>query len=82
VSSYLLGVGYEPGDVRLGVTRANLGSVAAAALPVLLLCFHFDPQTGRYTLAIMKLLRLAGLITVVTIAATLFLAFRREKGRA
>jgi protein SCO1/2 len=82
VSSYLLGVGYEPGDVRLGVTRANLGSIAAAALPVLLLCFHYDPQTGRYTLAIMKLLRLAGLITVVTIAGTLFLAFRREKGRA
>lgn len=82
VSSYLLGVGYEPADVRLGVTRANLGSVAAAALPVLLLCYHYDPQTGRYTLAIMKLLRLAGLITIVTIAGTLFLAFRRERGRA
>jgi protein SCO1/2 len=82
VSSYLLGVGYEPGDVRLGVTRANLGSVAAAALPVLLLCFHYDPQTGRYTLAIMKLLRLAGLITVVTIAGTLFLAFRRARRHA
>ncbi|MFZ3350392.1 MAG: hypothetical protein WA268_05930 [Xanthobacteraceae bacterium] len=78
VSSYLLGVGYQPGDVRLGVTRANLGSIASAALPVLLLCFHFDPQTGRYTLAIMKLLQLAGLITVVTIAGTLFLAFRRD----
>ena len=82
VSSYLLGVGYQPGDVRLGVTRANLGSIAAAALPVLLLCFHYDPQTGRYTLAIMKLLRLAGLITVVTIAGTLFLAFRRDGRRA
>ena len=82
VSSYLLGVGYEPGDVRLGVTRANLGSIATAALPVLLLCFHYDPQTGRYTLAIVKLLRLAGLITVVTIAGMLFLAFRRERGRA
>ncbi len=82
VSSYLLGVGYEPGDVRLGVTRANLGSIASAALPVLLLCFHYDPQTGRYTLAIMKLLRLAGLITTVTIAGTLFLAFRRERRRA
>ena len=65
VSSYLLGVGYRPGDVRLGVTRARLGSIAAAALPVLLLCYHFDPATGRYTLAIMKLLRLAGVITVV-----------------
>ena len=82
ISSYLLGVGYEPGDVRLGVTRATLGNIATAALPVLLLCFHYDPQTGHYTLAIMKLLRLGGLITVVTIAGTLFLAFRRERRRA
>jgi len=81
VSSYLLGVGYAPGDVRLGVTRAKTGTIAAAALPVLLLCFHYDPQTGRYTLVVMKLVRLAGLITVVTIAGTLFLAFRRERRR-
>jgi protein SCO1/2 len=81
VSSYLLGVGYRPGDVRLGVTRAQWGSIASAALPVLLLCYHFDPSTGRYTLAILKLLRLAGIITAVTIAGTLFLAFRRDRGR-
>jgi protein SCO1 len=81
VSSYLLGVGYQPGDVGLGVTRAQSGSVAAAALPVLLLCFHYDPTTGRYTLAIMKLLRLAAAITAVVVAGTLFLAFRRDGGR-
>jgi protein SCO1/2 len=82
VSNYLLGVGYAPNDVRLGVTRADLGSVAAAALPVLLLCYHYDPATGRYTLAIMKLLRLAAAIMVVTIAGTLYLAFRRERSGA
>lgn len=82
VSSYLLGVGYQPGDVRLGVMRAQWGSIAAAALPVLLLCYHFDPTTGRYTLVIMKLLRLAGAITAMTVAGTLFLAFRRDRGRA
>jgi protein SCO1/2 len=82
VSSYLLGVGYRPGDVRLGVTRARLGSFAAAALPVLLLCYHFDPATGRYTLAILKLLNLAAAITVVTLGGALFLAFRRDRGRA
>ncbi len=82
VSSYLLGVGYRPADVRLGVTRAASGSIAAAALPVLLLCYDYNPVTGRYTLAIMKLLRLAAAITVVTVAGVLFLAFRREKGRA
>jgi len=79
VSSYLLGVGYQPTDLRLAVTRADRGSVAAASLPVLLLCFHYDPVTGRYTLAIMKLLRLAAAITVVTVAGTLFLAFRRDR---
>jgi protein SCO1 len=77
VSSYLLGVGYQPGDVRLAVTRANRGTVAAAALPILLLCYDYDESTGRYTLAIMKLLRLAGAITVLTVGVTLFLAFRR-----
>jgi protein SCO1/2 len=82
VSSYLLGVGYQAADVRLGVTRAEWGSVAAAALPVLLLCYHYDPTTGRYTLAIIKLLRLGAGITVLTIASTLFLAFRRDRGRA
>lgn len=82
VSSYLLGVGYQPSDVRLGVTRAQWGSVAAAALPVLLLCYHYDSTTGRYTLAILKLLRLAAAITVVTVTGTLFLAFRRDRGRA
>jgi protein SCO1/2 len=79
VSSYLLGVGYRPADVRLGVTRAEWGSIAAAALPVLLLCYHYDSATGRYTLAIMKLLRLAAGLTVFTIAVTLFLAFRRRR---
>jgi protein SCO1 len=81
VSSYLLGVGYRPGDVRLAVTRANRGTVAAAALPILLLCYDYDESTGRYTLAIMKLLRLAGAITVLTVGITLFLAFRRSSNR-
>jgi protein SCO1/2 len=81
VSGYLLGVGYKPGDVRLGVTRAEDGGIAKAALPVLLLCFHFDPTTGRYTLAIFKVLQLAGAITALTLGGTIALALRRERRR-
>ena len=82
VSSYLLGVGYQPADVRFGVTRAEWGNIAAAAEPVLLLCFHYDPTTGRYTLAIMKVLQLAAGITVMVIVGMLFLMFRRDRGQA
>lgn len=78
VSSYLLGVGYQPGDIREGVARAREG-IAAKALPVLLLCFHYDPTTGRYTFAITRVLQLAGLITVMTVGGTIALALRRDR---
>jgi protein SCO1/2 len=79
VSSYLLGLGYKPSDVGLGITRAANG-VTARALPILLLCFHYDPTTGRYSLAIMRVLRLGAAITVLVVAGTVMLALRRERG--
>ena len=79
ISSYLLGVGYTPGDMRAAILRAGDGGIAQAALPILLLCFHFDSSTGRYTLAVMKLLRLLGGLTVVTIAGLLFALRRRGR---
>jgi protein SCO1/2 len=78
VSGYVLGVGYQAGDVRTAVQRAAAGQ-AARALPILLLCFHFDPTTGRYTLAILKLLQLGGALTVVSVGGLLFLAHRKRR---
>ncbi|MBV9812333.1 MAG: hypothetical protein JO326_06250, partial [Acetobacteraceae bacterium] len=78
ISSYLLGVGYSGGDLRTAVIRARSGGIAKAALPVLLLCFHFDAATGRYTLAVMKLLRLFAVLTVLTLVA-LFLVLSRSR---
>lgn len=79
VSSYLLGVGYRPGDIRLGITRAATGTVLQSALPILLLCFHYDAVTGRYTLAIVRLLEIAGGLTAITIGVTIALALHRER---
>ena len=79
VSGYLLGVGYAAGDVRTGLVRAREGGIARAALPILLVCFHYDATTGRYSLAIVKLLRLAGGLTVAMIAVLLLLLHRRRR---
>ena len=59
-------------------TRAANG-VTARALPILLLCFHYDPATGRYTLAIMRVLQLGAAITVLVVGGTIMLALRRER---
>ena len=78
VSGYLLGVGYAPDALRTAVERARQG-VSALAQPVLLLCFHFDATTGRYTLSVMKVLRLAAGLTVLTIGGLFWLLRRKER---
>ena len=81
ISNYLLGVGYAPSAVRSAVEQAAGGRIAAAGSPLLLICFHFDPTTGRYSLEVLKVLRLAGILAVLTLSGLLFLLYRRE-GRA
>lgn len=81
VSGYLLGVGYSPGDLRAAVLRAAQGSIARAALPVLLLCFHFDEATGRYTLAIEKILRMMAALTVLTLGGLMVVLHRQGARR-
>lgn len=78
LSSYLLGLGYRSGDVRAAVNRAASGKIAAPASPVLLLCFDFDPSTGRYSFAIVKVLRLLAAAATLVLGAALFRAFWQE----
>lgn len=78
VSGYLLGVGYTPAQVRSALERAQAGQLAAIGAPLLLLCFHFDPSTGQYSLEVMKVLRLAGVVAVLTLLGVGGLLFYRE----
>ncbi len=78
VSGYLLGVGYQPGALRQAIARAASSVIAPAPSPVLLLCFHYDATTGRYTLAIEKVLSWFAALTVLTLAGMLVLLHRRS----
>jgi protein SCO1/2 len=81
VSSYLLGLGFEPGDLRVALAQASAGTIRAAVVPVLLLCFHYDAATGRYTLSILKLLKLAAALTLLTVVGLGLFLFRRDRSQ-
>lgn len=78
VSRYILGLDYLPLDLRLGLTEASADQVSSPAAQILLLCYCYDPQTGRYSLAVSRLLQGAGLLTVLAIAYPLYRALRHE----
>ena len=60
LSRYFYGVEYGSRDLRLGLVEASAGEIGSLTDAVLLLCFHYDPTTGKYGLVIMRTLRFAG----------------------
>jgi protein SCO1/2 len=80
-SRYLFGIEYAPRDVRLGLVEASQDRIGSAIDQVLLFCLHYDPSTGKYSTAILNLTRVAGAITVLTLALFVIALLRREKSQ-
>jgi protein SCO1 len=81
ISHYLFGVEYAPKDLRLALVDAAGGKIGNAADQLLLYCYQYDPQTGRYSASILNLVRLAGALTVLGLGAFILTASRRRRPR-
>jgi protein SCO1/2 len=79
LSKYFYGIEYAPRDVKLGLVEASEGRVGSPVDRMLLYCYHYDPVTGRYSLAVMNLIRLLGVGTVAAIAVFIVMMLRRER---
>ncbi len=63
LARYLFGIEYGPRDLRFALVEASAGKLGSRVDSLLLYCYHYDPMTGRYGLAIMRAIRLAGALT-------------------
>ncbi len=79
VSRYLFGIDYGPRDLRLAVLDASEGTISSPLQKVLLYCYHYDLATGRYSLAIMRIVQVAGAATVFSLGTLIFVWTRRER---
>ena len=59
-SRYFFGVDYNPTDVRKAVEAAGGNAIGTPTERVVLYCFQFNPQTGKYGLIIGRVLKLGG----------------------
>jgi len=79
LSHYFYGIEYGPRDLRLALVEASDHKIGSPVDQVLLACFHYDPSSGRYSMAVMTVVRAAGLATVGLIAAAIVVMRRRER---
>jgi protein SCO1/2 len=73
ISRVLFGLDYAPRDLRLALVEAGEGRVGSLVDRVLLLCWRWDPATGKYTAAVLGAVRIGGVATLLA----LVLALRR-----
>jgi protein SCO1/2 len=80
ISRYYYGIKYVPLDVRFGLEDAAEGRIGSPVTrPLRLLCFDYDPASGSYSFAILRLVRIGGVLTLVALGCLVFLARRRSK---
>jgi protein SCO1/2 len=81
LSAWLYGIAPDPADLRLALAQASQGRLGGWRDQLLLLCYHYDPRTGRYDATAAFLLRAAGGTTAAATAFLIALAFLRERRR-
>ncbi len=79
ISRYLTGVEFPARDLRLALVEASNHQIGSPLDRAMLLCYHYDPRTGKYGLAIMNLVRFCGVVTVFVLVTAIVLQLRRER---
>ncbi|HEY3052663.1 MAG TPA: SCO family protein [Thermoanaerobaculia bacterium] len=79
VSRYFFGFEFRPRDLRLGIVEASGGKIGTTTDQILLLCYHYDPATGRYSRSAMNFVRAGGVTTVAVLAGFIIVMIRKER---
>ncbi len=78
LSKYFYGIEYPSRDLKLGLIEASKSNIGSFSDQVLLYCYHYDPTTGKYGLAIMNVLRFFGTLTIVLLGGFMFIMLRKD----
>jgi len=80
IAQYYYGVDYAPKDLRLGLIQASENKIGTLADQVLLYCYHYDPTTGKYGAIISRVLKLAGIATLLGLGILMTVLIRLGSG--
>ncbi len=82
ISRYFYGIDYAPKDLKFGLMDSAQNKIGNPAEQLYLYCFHYDPATGKYGFAILRVLRLFALLTILGLGGMLFGFWRYNKKRS
>lgn len=80
ISRYLMGVSFDPRELRAALVEAGDGRVGTISDRIALLCAHLDPRVGRWSTAVLAGLRGVGIATMVLVGMLVWRRRARSPG--
>ena len=78
IAQYYYGIEYPPKDLRLALVEASQNRIGNVVDELLLYCYHYDPEKGKYSATVLRVLRLMAVATMLCLGVLLFALVRRS----
>ena len=82
LSKYLSGIDYQPRDLRLALLGASAHKISNPVDLLILYCCSYNPAVGRYSVSVMRVLGIAGMMTVFVVIGMIVLLTRKPRSHA
>ncbi|MDR3608069.1 MAG: SCO family protein [Oligoflexia bacterium] len=81
ISHYLYGIEFPEASLRLSLLEASNGKIGSIMDRVVLFCYHYDPQTRKYSPYVMHLMQAGGGMTVLVMGLSFLIFWSGERRR-
>jgi protein SCO1 len=82
LSKYLSGIDYPARDLRMALLEASEKKISNPVDLLILFCCNYSPVVGRYSVSIMRILGIAGMVSMLIVIGMLVLLTRKPRPRA
>jgi protein SCO1/2 len=77
ISQYFNGIEYDPGALKYSLIEASSGKIGSVVDRALLYCYQYNPATGKYSLSVLRAIRVSSVMIVLALA--LFMVGSRRR---
>jgi protein SCO1/2 len=78
MARYLYGLEFPPNDLKIGLLEASEGRSISTIEQIILYCYHYDPQGGKYVLVARRVMQVGGAAVAIVLFGFLGLYWGRE----
>jgi protein SCO1/2 len=78
MARYLYGLEFPPNDLKIGLLEASEGRSISTIEQIILFCYHYDPQGGKYVLVARRVMQVGGGAVGLVLFGFLALFWGRE----